>query len=128
MRQLLSWIQPGVRCEQDEFTILVQEHVNLQYHPAGAIQPIREQYPERVRRAEVELLPDVLRGAGAQSVEDVVVPLLGTLPADPRLLQQVVRHEAANDGVLTTQDADRKHTLIPDTDIIDQSMLTSSQL
>lgn len=57
-------------------------------------------YPERVRRAEVELLPDVFRRSGAQPVEDVVVPLLGALPADPRLLQQVVRHEAADHGVL----------------------------
>lgn len=48
----------------------------------------------------MELLSDVLGGAGAQAVEDVVVPLFGALPADPRLLQQVVRHEAANDGIL----------------------------
>lgn len=51
----------------------------------------------------MELLPDVLGGPGTESVEDVVVPLLGALPADPRLLQQVVRHEAAHDRILTTQ-------------------------
>jgi len=49
----------------------------------------------------VELLPDVLRGAGTQAIEDVVVPLLSALSADPRLLQQVMRHKAAHDGVLT---------------------------
>lgn len=48
----------------------------------------------------MELLPDVLRRSGTQSVEDVVVSLLWALSADPRLLQQVVRHEAAHDGVL----------------------------
>lgn len=59
-------------------------------------------YPERVRRAEVELLPDVFGRSGTQSVEDVIVSLLWTLPADPRLLQQVVRHEAAHHGILTS--------------------------
>lgn len=48
----------------------------------------------------MELLPDFLRRSGTQTIEDVVVPLLWTLPADPRLLQQVMRHEAAHDGVL----------------------------
>lgn len=51
----------------------------------------------------MELLPDVLGGSGTQSVEDVVVSLLGALSADPRLLQQVVRHEAANDDILTAR-------------------------
>lgn len=67
------------------------------------MKPKRKSYPERVRGAEVELLPDVLGGSGTQSVEDVVVSLLGALSADPRLLQQVVRHEAAHDGILTAQ-------------------------
>lgn len=49
----------------------------------------------------MELLPDVLGRSGTQSVEDVVVSLLGALSADPGLLQQVVRHEAAHDGVLS---------------------------
>lgn len=57
-------------------------------------------YPEGVGGAQVELLPDLLRSASTQTVEDVVVPLLRTLSADPRLLQQVMRHEAAHDGVL----------------------------
>lgn len=61
-------------------------------------------YPEGVRGAEVELLPDVLGRSGTQSVEDVVVSLLFALSADPRLLQQVVRHEAAHDGVLSTRE------------------------
>lgn len=60
-------------------------------------------YPEGVRGAQVELLPDFLGGSGTQSVEDVVVSLLLALSADPRLLQQVVGHEAAHDGVLSTQ-------------------------
>lgn len=58
----------------------------------------------------MELLPDLLRRSGAQTVEDVVVPLLRTLSADPRLLQQVMRHEAAHDGVL---EGDGKQGLQP---------------
>lgn len=50
----------------------------------------------------MKLLPDVLGRSGAQSVEDVVVSLLWALSADPGLLQQVVRHEAAHHRVLTT--------------------------
>lgn len=57
-------------------------------------------YPEGVGGAQVELLADLLGRSGAQAVEDVVVPLLRALRADPRLLQQVMRHEAAHDGVL----------------------------
>lgn len=49
----------------------------------------------------MELLPDFLRRSGAQAIEDVVVSLLWTLCADPRLLEQVMRHEAAHDGVLS---------------------------
>ena len=52
----------------------------------------------------MELLPDVLRSSGTQPVEDVVVPLLWTLSADPGLLQEVMRHEAAHHGVLTGND------------------------
>lgn len=62
--------------------------------------PSSSWYPEGVGGAQVELLPDFLRRSGTQTVEDVVVPLLWTLPADPRLLQQVMRHEAAHNGVL----------------------------
>lgn len=60
----------------------------------------RGSYPEGVRGAEVELLPDGFGGSGTQPVEDVVVPLLFALPADPGLLQQVVRHKATHHGVL----------------------------
>lgn len=55
----------------------------------------------------MELLPDVLGRAGTQSVEDVIVSLLRTLSADPGLLQQVVGHEPAHDGVLCV----KTHTL-----------------
>lgn len=48
----------------------------------------------------MELLPDLLWRSGTQTVEDVVVPLIRTLCADPRLFQQVMGHEAAHDGVL----------------------------
>lgn len=58
-------------------------------------------YPEGVGGAKMELLPDFLRRSGAQAIEDVVVSLLRTLCADPRLLQQVMRHEAAHNGVLS---------------------------
>ena len=37
-----------------------------------------------------------------QAVEDVVVPLLRALLADPGLLQEVVRHEAPHHRVLGT--------------------------
>lgn len=57
-------------------------------------------YPEGVGGAQVELLPDLLWRSGTQTVEDVIVPLIRTLCADPRLLQQVMGHEAAHDGVL----------------------------
>lgn len=57
-------------------------------------------YPEGVGGAQVELLPDFLGRSGAQTIEDVVVSLLRTLRADPRLLQQVMRHKAAHHGVL----------------------------
>lgn len=43
-------------------------------------------YPEGVGGAQMELLPDFLRRSGAQAIEDVVVSLLWTLCADPRLL------------------------------------------
>lgn len=61
-------------------------------------------YPECVWGTEVELLPDVLRGSGTQAVEDVVIPLLRALPADSRLLQQVVRHKTAHNSVLESQE------------------------
>lgn len=58
----------------------------------------------------MKLLPDVFRRSGTQPVEDVVVPLLRALPTDPRLLQQVVRHEAAHDGVLRRKSREKKKT------------------
>lgn len=64
-------------------------------------------YPEDVWRTKVELLPDVFGRSSTQAVEDVVVPLLRALSADPGLLQQVVGHEAAHHGVL--MEKNRKH-------------------
>ena len=48
----------------------------------------------------MELLLDVVGGAGTQPVEDVVVPLLLALHADPGLLQQVVGHKPPHHRVL----------------------------
>ena len=48
----------------------------------------------------MELLLDVVGGAGTQPVEDVVVSLLLALHADPGLLQQVVGHEPPHHRIL----------------------------
>ena len=55
---------------------------------------------ELVRRGQFQFLPEVLGGAGTQTVEDVVVALILALGADTRLLQQVVRDEASAHKVL----------------------------
>lgn len=64
------------------------------------IRKLRPTHPKAVRRGQVEFLSDVLRRSGAQPVEDVVVPLVLTLSADTRFLQEVVRHEAPDHRVL----------------------------
>lgn len=46
--------------------------------------------PEAVRRVQVQFLLQVFGCPGTQPVEDVVVPLVVTLHANPRLLQQVM--------------------------------------
>lgn len=57
-------------------------------------------HPEAVWRFQVQFFLQVFRRASAQPVEDVVVPLVAALHANPRLLQQVMGDEAANNGVL----------------------------
>lgn len=47
-------------------------------------------HPEAVRRVQVQFFLQVFRRPGAQPVEDVVVPLVTALHANPRLLQQVM--------------------------------------
>lgn len=55
---------------------------------------------ELVRRQETELLSESIRGTRTQAVEDVVVAFLAALHADARLLEQVVRDEAATHLIL----------------------------
>lgn len=57
-------------------------------------------HPEAVGGVQVQFFLQVFRRAGAQPVEDVVVPLVAALHANPRLLQQVMGDEAADYRVL----------------------------
>ena len=52
-----------------------------------------------VGRGELQLGAKLVGRARAQAIEDVIVALVGTLHADARLLEQVVRHEAAGHSV-----------------------------
>lgn len=63
--------------------------------------PVGHTHPEGVWWFQVELGPDVLGGSSTQPVEDVVVPLLLALLADPGFLQQVVGHEASHHSILS---------------------------
>lgn len=62
----------------------------------------------------MQLLLQLLRRSGTQPVEDVVVPLVIALHADPGLLQQVVRDESTHDCVLRThvESPSTTHTVI----------------
>lgn len=65
-------------------------------------------YPEAVWRVQVQFLLQVFRRTGAQPVEDVVVPLVTALHANPRLLQQIVGDEAADNCVLHSTQEGKK--------------------
>lgn len=56
--------------------------------------------PEAVWRVQVQFFLQVLGRPGAQPVEDVVVPLVVALHANPRLLQQVMGDEPAHHCIL----------------------------
>lgn len=66
-------------------------------------------HPEAVWRVQVQFLLQVFRRAGAQPVEDVVVPLVTALHANPRLLQQVMGDKAADNCVLYSTQAGEKN-------------------
>ena len=54
---------------------------------------------EVVRVGEPELLPQLVRRTGAQLIEYVVIALLGPLPYDAALLQQIVGDEPTHNQV-----------------------------
>ena len=56
-----------------------------------------------VGRSKPELLPKLVGSSSAHTIEDVIVSLSTALHADTRLLQQVVRDEAATYHVLQQQ-------------------------
>ena len=62
--------------------------------------------PEAVWRVQVQFLLYVLRRSGTQPVEDVVVPLVVILHANPGLLQQVMGDKSTHDRILETQGKD----------------------
>lgn len=66
-------------------------------------------HPEAVWRVQVQFFLQVFGRPGAQPVEDVVVPLVTALHANPRLLQQVMGDEAADNRVLHSTQEGVKH-------------------
>lgn len=92
---------------QASLLLVLPRHPVRGHAPLGAggqeVLGAAAQVAEGVRRAQPQLLPRGVRGAGAQLVEDVVVALLLVLVHHARALQQVVADVAARHRALAVE-------------------------